>query len=275
MRTFNGLKRGLGYFTARPQAPLVPSPQTHPDVWTDEVLALWHRRAVRAQAGRAQAWALYNAAERANLGRAALEAIKRFDLDEKLRGKQIAMVITPLGLTPPPRALAPIEVHGSDLEQVGQLTLDVLCADRSTRGAVTYALRDQTDDPAARILVERLSADAVAHADLGFLLWPLIEHQLLKQMSAEDLTDWATTVLEEAFARLDQGLGLDAERQAIDLTILPAPPSPNPGVLPALAGAAALYKHIPGPLARRFERMGIPATQAWKHRHQRESDQAG
>lgn len=267
MRTFNGLKRGLGYFTARPQAAPLPKLEIDRDVWTDEVLALWYRRAERAQTGRAQAWALYNAVERVGLGRAALEAVKRFDLDEKVRGKQIGILLRPLGVEPPPRALKPLELEGPDLYQVGQLTLDVLCADRSTRGAVTYALRGQTDDPTGSALVERLSSDAVAHADLGFLLWPLVESKFLKELDPAQLSAWTTGVLRATFARLDLGLGLDAERTGLDLSILPEPPHPNPGILLPLTGAAALYKHVPGPLSRRFDRMGIAAFAAWEQRH--------
>lgn len=268
MRTFNGLKRGLGYFAARPHGDLQPELTLDRSVWTDEVVALWCRRAERAQQGRSQAWALYNAAERVGLGRAALEAIKRFDLDEKLRGKQIAVILSPLGMQPPPRALQPIELEGSDLQQVAQLTLDVLCVDRSIRGAVTYALRGQTDDPAGTVLVERLSSDAVAHADLGFLLWPLVEHKLLKETEPGALSDWTTRILQASFARIDLSLGLDAERKNIDLTVLPEPPRPNPGVLLPLTGAAALYRHVPGALARRFDRMGISAAEAWRKRHE-------
>ncbi len=195
MKGLAGLKRGLGYFTSRSR---LPDPVTN---GLSGPAQPWESRLAEALEGAALATRLEAACDEVGgAASAVVTALGRMARDQQDHVRLCTAVVQGLGGTVPTSVQAP-GGQGDALERSAQLILGPLCVGMTARCTASAAARDRAEGP-AHALLDRITRDQIAHADLGFMLWPIVRHTW-EQRRSDDADAMGRQLVNAALADVD------------------------------------------------------------------------
>ncbi len=185
---------------------------------------MWHALLAQAQDGLDLSTHLAQASlDVGGAASAVTTAIHRMQRDHETHIRVLSAVLSHMGATFLPIAEGTLPA-GDPLERSVKLVLGKLAVGMSAKSTSTARQRSASVG-ATHSVLDLITRDQLAHADLGFLLWPLVRHSWNEKKKDSSAESFAVDVIENALinvepvvrtrlARRLKTVGLDLEAAA-------------------------------------------------------------